>query len=132
MHRGWSNLFVGRAVICLAILISGFFEGQVTSVQAAPSATVLTNTLLDSRGIYFISYDGLVNVNSFQISTLVTHKEYQYVAWYSSNRNAMVARRKVDATNATGEWAMLQLSHRLAEDDSHNVISLGVSPQDGK
>ncbi|EST35662.1 hypothetical protein [Streptomyces roseochromogenus] len=31
-----------------------------------PGATLLGRTLLDPRALYFVSYDGLVNNNSFQ------------------------------------------------------------------
>lgn len=30
---------------------------------------------------YFVSYDGLVNVNSFQQSAATTYNGYQYAGW---------------------------------------------------
>ncbi|KAJ3547477.1 hypothetical protein NMY22_g1636 [Coprinellus aureogranulatus] len=80
------------------------------------------------RGIYFVSYDGLVNVNSFQLSAVLTHGNFQYAAWYTSSRYAILARRQVGSTN----WTTLQLPRQLSTNDSHNVISLGISPVDGK
>lgn len=35
-------------------------------------------------------------------------------------------------TLPSGAWSTLQLPHNLSASDSHNVISLGVSPADGK
>lgn len=94
----------------------------------APTVTLLGNSLLDSNGIYFISYDGLVNVNSFQLSGVLTYGDYQYAGWYTSTRYAILARR----TLPSGSWSTFQLPHQLSTNDSHNVIVLGVSPADGK
>lgn len=89
--------------------------------------TLSSNTVLDSSGIYFVSYDGLVNVNSFQSSAVITHNGYQYAAWYTSSRAARLARRALPG----GSWSSFALPHNLSTNDSHNVISLGISPADG-
>ncbi len=102
--------------------------GVATPALAAPAVTVLGNTVLDSAGLYFVSYDGLVNNESFQQNGIVSFAGYQYAAWYRSNRNAVLARRSLPS----GGWQTLQLSHQLSTDDSHNVISLGISPADGR
>jgi hypothetical protein len=91
----------------------------------APAVTLLSDTLLDRFALYFVSYDGLVNNNAFQ-DALITHNGHQYAAWYTASRNAVVARRALG-----GPWETAVLPHRLTVDDSHNVISLGVSPADG-
>ncbi|KAG6812308.1 hypothetical protein H0H92_003481 [Tricholoma furcatifolium] len=93
----------------------------------APSVTLTSNSLLDPNGIFFVSYDGVVNVNSFQISAVVTYANYQYAAWWTSTRAVVLARR----TLPSGSWSTLQLPHNLSTDDSHNVVVLGVSPADG-
>jgi hypothetical protein len=102
--------------------------GAAPPALAAPGVTVVADTLLDSAGLYFISYDGLVNNESFQQSGIVSFAGYQYAAWYRSNRNAVLARRPLPS----GSWQTLQLPHQLSTDDSHNVISLGISPADGR
>jgi hypothetical protein len=102
--------------------------GGAVPALAAPGVTVVSDTLLDPAGIYFISYDGLVNNESFQQSGILSYAGYQYAAWYRSNRNAVIARRALPS----GGWQVLQLPHQLSTDDSHNVISLGVSPADGR
>lgn len=97
-------------------------------VRAGPSVTLISNSQLDASGIYFESYDGLVNVDSFQLSGVLTYSDWQYVGWYTSSRYATVARRNLPS----GSWETLQLPHKLSVNDSHNVIVLGVSPADGK
>lgn len=95
---------------------------------AAPSVTHISTSLLDANGLYFVSYDGVVNVNSFQLSGVLTYSGFQYAAWYTSTRYAILARRQLPS----GGWSTLQLPHQLSTNDSHNVIALGVSPADGK
>ncbi|KAF9031485.1 hypothetical protein BDZ89DRAFT_1063878, partial [Hymenopellis radicata] len=99
--------------------------------RAGPSTSLLSNTVLDSSGVYFISYDGLVNVNSFQLSGVLTYNSYQYAAWYTSSRAVVLARRTASATS-WGSWQTLTLNHTLVATDSHNVVALGVSPVDGR
>ncbi|KAJ7722287.1 hypothetical protein DFH07DRAFT_857041 [Mycena maculata] len=96
--------------------------------KAAPSVSVVSNTQLDPEGIFFVSYDGVVNVNSFQLSAVLTYKNYQFAAWYTSTGTAILGRRKLPS----GSWSTLQLPHNLSTMDSHNAINLGVSPEDGK
>jgi hypothetical protein len=93
-----------------------------------PAATRLRDTRLDAQAIYFVSFDGLVNNASFQQSGILSYRGYQYAAWYHSDRQATLARRQLP----NGSWRQIRLPHRLTVDDSHNVISLGVSPQDGR
>ncbi|MGW2486032.1 BNR repeat-containing protein [Streptomyces sp. NPDC001606] len=93
-----------------------------------PSVSRKSTTRLDSQAVFFVSYDGLVNNNSFQKNGLLTYKGYQYAAWYTSTGNAVVGRRALSASS----WSTVTLSHVLKASDSHNVISLGVSSSDGR
>jgi hypothetical protein len=93
-----------------------------------PSLTLLGSTRLDERALYFVSYDGLVNNNSFQKDGLLTYRGHQYAAWYTADRSAVVARRAL----GDDTWDTVRLGHRLRYDDSHNVISMGVSAVDGR
>ncbi|KXN87063.1 hypothetical protein AN958_09326 [Leucoagaricus sp. SymC.cos] len=95
---------------------------------SAPTVTQISNSLLDSNGVFFVSFDGVVNVNSFQISAVLTFGSFQYAAWYTSSRAAILARRQLPS----GSWSTLQLPHNLSTNDSHNVITLGISPADGR
>lgn len=93
-----------------------------------PSLTRIADTELDPEAIYFVSYDGLVNNNSFQKNGILTHAGHQYAAWYTADRSAVVARRALGAER----WQTVTLDHKLKYDDSHNVISMGVSEADGR
>ncbi|MET7682387.1 BNR repeat-containing protein [Streptomyces sp. NPDC005423] len=118
-----------RAVLTTALLAAVAAPG--TTARAAtpgPSVTEKGTTRLDSQAVYFVSYDGLVNNNSFQQNGLLTYKGYQYAVWYTATRNAVVGRRALGATT----WSKATLSHTLKSDDSHNVISMGVSRTDGR
>ncbi|HEY7489388.1 MAG TPA: BNR repeat-containing protein [Streptosporangiaceae bacterium] len=118
------------AIVAALIMLLGLAQGTATAdaKRVEPTATVLRDTLLDSSAIYFVSYDGLVNNNPFQQSGIFAYGRYQYAAWYRSDRYAVIARRQVPA----GRWEMITLPHRLSTDDSHNVISMAVSPRDGR
>ncbi|MEV1024860.1 BNR repeat-containing protein [Streptomyces sp. NPDC050264] len=121
-----------RRTILLGALAAATFPltSAVAGAAARPGPSVrrLADTQLDAQALYFISYDGLVNNNSFQKSGLLTYRGHQYAAWYTADRTAVLARRRLPH----GPWQTLRLPHRLRYDDSHNVISLGVSPVDGR
>ncbi|WP_420803648.1 BNR repeat-containing protein [Saccharothrix deserti] len=114
-----------KASLAAAVVLAASLAQPGVAHAAAPGVTLLSDTLLDQSALYFVSYDGLVNNNAFQ-DALVTYNGHQYAAWYTSSRNAVVARRALG-----GSWQTAVLPHRLSVNDSHNVISLGISPQDG-
>ncbi len=127
--------FAGAAAVALtlastATAVAGAEPGKDPKTDQ-PRVEKLSDTLLDERALYFVSYDGLVNNNSFQQDAVLTHAGYQYAAWYTETRHAVVARRALKG-GTPGEWETVRLPHRLSADDSHNVISLGVSPRDGR
>jgi hypothetical protein len=124
---------LNRRAVTSAILAAGLLSPVISSgtAQAAapgPSVTRLSDTRLDARALFFVSYDGLVNNNSFQKNGLLTYKGYQYAAWYTADRSAVVGRRKL----GTATWQTVRLGHKLRYDDSHNVISMGISKVDGR
>lgn len=120
----WRDALIMHPLLLLAALVGLFFA----ACTAAPSVSFISNTQLDANGIFFVSYDGVVNVNSFQLSGVLTYSDWQYAGWYTSSGMAMLARRQLPS----GAWTTLQLPHELSTSDSHNVIALGVSPADGK
>lgn len=99
---------------------------------SAPDVRRARATTLDEQGIFFVSYDGVINANSFQQDALLTHGDTQFAAWYTADRSAVLARRDVSRSGRPGPWRTTVLSHRLSSDDSHNTISLGVSAVDGR
>lgn len=117
-----------RTVLATAILAAVATPGIARAADPGPSVSRKSTTQLDSRAVFFVSYDGLVNNNSFQKNGLLTYKGYQYAAWYTSTGNAVVGRRALGASS----WSTVTLSHVLKASDSHNVISMGVSKVDGR
>ncbi|CAM3539454.1 BNR repeat-containing protein [Kibdelosporangium persicum] len=95
---------------------------------AAPTVSLLRDTELDPTALYFVSYDGLVNNESYQQDAILSYAGYQYATWYTADRSAVIARRALPS----GAWQKIVLPHKLSANDSHNVISLGISPTDGR
>lgn len=114
-------------VVALVLALTAAGTG-VSHAVAEPSATALGDTVLDPSALYFVSYDGLVNNGSYQQSGILTRGGYQYAAWYAADRSAVVGRRKLPS----GAWEKAVLPHKLSTNDSHNTISLGISPRDGR
>lgn len=112
-------------VLAAAVLLASL-GAPGSAVAAAPTVSLVGDTLLDPSALYFVSYDGVVNNNSFQQDAIVTYMGRQYATWYTGSRNAVIARRSLGSTR----WETAVLPHRLSADDSHNVISIGISPQD--
>ncbi|MFF4488137.1 BNR repeat-containing protein [Streptomyces sp. NPDC001544] len=117
-----------RTVLASAMLAAMATPGIARAASPGPSVTQQGTTRLDAQAVYFVSYDGLVNNNSFQKNGLFTYKGHQYAAWYTATREAVVARRVLGGAT----WSTVTLPHRLKSDDSHNVISMGVSKTDGR
>ncbi|MGP3984559.1 BNR repeat-containing protein [Streptomyces sp. KR80] len=118
-----------RVVLATALLSAVSLSG--TAAQAAdptPAVSRIADTRLDSRALYFVSYNGLVNNGSFQKNGLLTYKGHQYAAWYTADRSAVIARRALGSS----DWRTVKLPHKLRYNDSHNVISMGVSKLDGR
>ncbi|MFE9397012.1 BNR repeat-containing protein [Streptomyces flavidovirens] len=123
-----------RRPLAVAVLGAAMFTAVSlpgTAAQAAdpaPAVSKVADTVLDSQALYFVSYNGLVNNNSFQKNGLLTYKGYQYATWYTADRSAVVARRALGSSS----WQTVKLAHKLRYNDSHNVISMGVSKTDGR
>ncbi|WP_405922908.1 BNR repeat-containing protein [Streptomyces sp. NBC_00035] len=111
-----------------AVATPGLAAGTARAADPGPSVTQTGNTTLDSQAVFFVSYDGLVNNNSFQKNGLLTYKGYQYAVWYTADKNAVVGRRVLGGST----WSTVRVGHTLKSSDSHNVISMGVSKVDGR
>ncbi|MBN2530122.1 MAG: BNR repeat-containing protein [Deltaproteobacteria bacterium] len=79
-------------------------------------------------GLMVVSYGGYLNGESFQQDGILTYKGYQYTAFWNTNRNVVMARRKLPY----GEWVKFDFTdYRNTANDAHNTISLGICPGDG-
>ncbi|MFI9173916.1 BNR repeat-containing protein [Streptomyces lincolnensis] len=116
------------AALAGAVVTPALAAGTARAADPGPSVTRTGTTTLDSQAIFFVSYDGLVNNNSFQKNGLLTYKGYQYAVWYTADRNAVVGRRVLGSST----WSTVKVGHTLRYNDSHNVISMGVSKVDGR
>jgi hypothetical protein len=114
--------------IVSAMSTTALTGGTARAADPGPSVTRTGTTTLDSQAVFFVSYDGLVNNNSFQKNGLLTYKGYQYAVWYTADRTAVIGRRALGGA----DWQTVRLAHQLTADDSHNVISMGISRVDGR
>jgi len=86
--------------------------------------SVVDAEALTIKGAFGQSINGL----SFQQSVLVTHRGYQYVAYYDADRWVCIARRALPED----DWEILRLTdYRFKSNDAHNVVSMGICPADG-
>lgn len=90
-------------MLALRLLLATALVTWSSFTQAAPSVSQIDNLTLDSSGMFvfnmkvvpscfpvsnparssfFISYDGLVNVDSFQQNAVITYSGYEYAGWY--------------------------------------------------
>lgn len=79
--------------IVSAMSTTALTGGTARAADPGPSVTRTGTTTLDNQAVFFVSYDGLVNNNSFQKNGLLTYKGYQYAVWYTADKNAVVGRR---------------------------------------
>jgi hypothetical protein len=98
------------------------------SVVRPPTAVRVSDEILDVQAHARVTYEGSVNIASFQQDGLLTFGEYQYTAWYRADGRAVVGRRALPS----GDWSSIELGGFLAYNDSHNTISMAVSPSDGR
>lgn len=64
---------------------------------------------------------------AFQQDALVSYNGFQYTVYYNATRNVTIARRALPS----GTWQEVVLPHLNTADDAHNVISMGICPNDG-
>ena len=107
-----------RFSTCLVLLMSCFL---LSYAEAAPQVTKINDTVVDSQAL-----NGFIT--PFQQDAVVTHNGWQYVTYYSANRYVCVARRQLPS----GTWQSLELTdYYFSSTDGHNVISMGICPNDG-
>lgn len=128
---------LATTAMALALLTAATLPGAAQAADPPPASgggtpgpavSKIADMQLDASALYFVSYNGLVNNNSFQKNGLLTYKSHQYAAWYTADRSAVIARRALGSTT----WQTVKLPHRLTVNDSHNVISMGISRIDGR
>lgn len=95
---------------------------------AAPTVSDAGSGTLTTSGRTAVSYSGLMNGESFQQDGITTFNGWQYAAFWDQSGYANLSRRQLPS----GGWQNLRLTdYRTTSTDSHNVICIGISPQDG-
>ncbi|MGD2153221.1 MAG: BNR repeat-containing protein [Gemmatimonadales bacterium] len=73
-------------------------------------------------------YGQAINGKAFQQDALLSHRGWQYLAYYDAARRVCLARRKLP----DGTWQVLRFEdYDFTSNDAHNTISLGISALDG-
>ncbi|RAV98259.1 neuraminidase [Pseudochryseolinea flava] len=63
-----------------------------------------------------------VNATIFRRNSIVSHNEYQYVAFYDSTAAVVLAKRKL----TSNDWEIVRTRYTGNVADAHNVIAIGV------
>lgn len=113
---------------------SGGTQSSVTmaptggGANVAVSATKKGEGQIALSGLTDVSYGGYLNGESFQQDGIVSYNGYQYTAFWNTNRQVVMARRKLP----NGAWSKFDFTdYTNSEKDAHNTISLGITPGDG-
>ena len=109
-------------VFCVFLFVSFSLYSEVNVKNLGVSTVSPTALTIDGR------YGTSINGRTYQKDALATHKGYQYIAFYDGERRVCISRRKLP----NGEWKTIQFKdYYFASDDSHNIVSLGICPNDG-
>jgi hypothetical protein len=119
------------SLVCgvVALIVAGAaFTAGGASAAAAPTVTPVATTVLTTNGRTALTYTGYMNGESFQQDGIVTFNGWQYSAYWDQNGYVNVARRSLPS----GGWQTIRLTDYVTTStDSHNTISIGISPLDG-
>jgi len=124
---------MSRRALATAALTAAAVAGGAQPAAALDVARI-EDRILDVRAHARITYENTVNVASYQQDAILTYRGHQYTAWYQNDGNgqgqamAVIARRALP----DGAWESTRLGYVLWSNDSHNTISLGVTPSDGR
>jgi len=109
---------------CFLLLLFSSFEVLADSKLVKIGDSLIDPQALTIQGLFGQAINGM----SFQQDAVVSHKGYQYVAYYDSQRHVCLARRKLPA----GKWDILRFTdYDFKSNDAHNTISMGICPKDG-
>lgn len=103
--------------------------------MAAVSVQKIGDSIVDAKSLNLgeekygeVRFGNKINGCSFQQDAMVSHAGHQYVAYYDGDRQVCLARRKLPL----GKWEIIRFDdYAFKSNDSHNTISIGISPADG-
>jgi hypothetical protein len=92
---------------------------------------LIADTVVDPAAWNFLDgrWGTTVNGQTFQQEGLVTHKGYQYAAYFADEGYLAAGRRKLP----DGPWEVIHFADYQAKDhrDAHNVATIGIAEGDG-
>lgn len=107
---------------CFFVLLTETIEAQVKISQKEISTVDAKALTVDGK------FGNAINGRTYQKDALASYNGYQYLAYYNEDRRVCISRRKLPA----GNWKTIQfLDYDFKSNDSHNVVSLGICPNDG-
>lgn len=103
----------------------------ISTVSSFAQLSVI-QTHISTVDEHALSVDGkfssAINGRSYQKDALVSHMGFQYMAYYDQQRHVCLSRRKLP----TGNWETIRfLDYPFQSNDAHNIISMGICPNDG-
>ena len=115
-------------VICLTALL-WTTQWNAALVRADLAVVKTGDSVVDANALTIDGGFGqAINGLSFQQDAVVTHRGFQYVGYYDGSRRVCLARRKLPA----GPWRVVRFAdYEFKSNDAHNIISIGICPQDG-
>ena len=131
-HRQWFNtkLPLGDQMksrltfCCIPLFIVALHPTLAASELTKTGDSVVDPKALTIKEAQWYAINGL----SSQQDAVVSHENYQYVAYYDAKRQVCLGRRKL----TTGQWEVIRFKdYDFKSNDSHNTISLGICPKDG-
>jgi hypothetical protein len=88
----------------------------------------MRSTVLTTAGRTALTYTGYMNGEAFQQDGITTYAGWQYAAFWDESGHVNISRRALP----DGAWQHVQLTDYATDStDSHNTISVGISPEDG-
>lgn len=112
-----------------SLLFSVIFAIFTNTAIAQVSIQEVKTTIVDERALSISGqYGSAINGKTFQKDIIATYRDYQYLAYYDSDRRVCLSRRKLPE----GIWETIRfMDYKFESNDSHNVISMGICPNDG-
>ena len=114
-------------LLAVVVLVVGFGPAPLAAA-AAPGVTLSSTTVLTTIGRTALTYTGYMNGESFQQNGITSFNGWQYAAFWDQSGHVNLSRRQLPS----GGWHNLVLTdYTTSSTDSHNVICIGISAQDG-
>jgi hypothetical protein len=107
---------------CLLLFCFGGLKAQVNVVQN--NISIVDENALTISG----KFASVINGRTFQKDAIASYKGFQYLAYYDAERHVCLSRRKLPLDN----WETIRfLDYYFDSNDAHNVVTLGICPNDG-